>query len=213
MEVMSIKVSQSSGFLILDSQSYFTEMVREACERRKIKTNMAMQSYLSGLLSFYLDAKNLHDESVNELGERQPQTMAEMLLVASQSEEREKQELLKKLAERSLYISGFFGDSLSRKAVDIDYYVGIGGVAYSSLADCVKEDTRASIYRTCSARFLDFVEVLTYISTESMIQSDTNILRLYDRYLRTGSEMAKEKLIEKGIITISEDQIKHTKQN
>lgn len=199
---------ENKGSLILDSGQFFSDMVRTAFERRKLQTNPAVETYLVGLLRHYLDARNLHDELVNESGERQPITFAEMLLKAAQSEDVEKQELLKKLAERSLYISGFFGDSLSRKAIDIDYYAKMGGTAYGALADCVREDTRAQIYRVCSMRFLDFVEVLTFISTESMIQTDENILRLYDRYLRTGSELAREKLVEKGILTLPLDQTK-----
>ena len=116
--------------------------------------------------------------------------------------------MLRKLGDRTLYISGFFGDSLSRKVVDIDYYAQIGGSAYATLAHCTREDTLAKVYHVFSARFMDFVDVLTFISHQSLIKSDQSILRLYDRYLRTGSELAKDKLIEAGVLTVPSRQQK-----
>ena len=53
-------------------------------------------------------------------------------------------ELLKKLGDRSLYISGFFADSLQRKVVDVDYYAEMGGVAYGALADSAVEEVSSS---------------------------------------------------------------------
>ncbi len=172
--------------------------------KRNIKSPPAVRDYLVSLLEYYLDARNLY---------AQPDTLAETFLIASNANPIERVDLLKKLGDKSLYISGFFGDSLSRKLVDIDYYAGMGGAAYASLAETVREDTTAQVYRIFSQRFFDFVDVLTYISQQSAMQTDQGILRLYDRYMRTGSELAKEKLIEAGVLTLSPDQAKLTRQN
>jgi len=40
---------------------------------------------------------------------------------------------MRTVADRSLYLTGFFADSFHRKIVDIDYYVDIGSAAYSNL--------------------------------------------------------------------------------
>ncbi len=199
--------------MFVSPEKYFSDMVEQGFAKRKISVHPSVQSYLVQVLEHYLDARNLHEEEVDELGNRKPGTLAEMFLVANQSPPAAKFGLLKKLGDKSLYISGFFGDSLARKIVDIDYYIDMGGAAYASLAECTHEDTMASVYRTFSRRFLDFVEVLTYISQESMIQSDQNLLRLYDRYLRTGSPMAQERLVEMGVLTISGDQLKLGRQD
>ena len=58
---------------------------------------------------------------------------------------------------------------------------------------------------------MDFVEVLNYISEKSSVQADQNVLRLYDRYLRTGSELAREKLNELGVVTLPKEQLKLSK--
>ncbi|HWU44788.1 MAG TPA: hypothetical protein VN132_15155, partial [Bdellovibrio sp.] len=149
----------------------------------------------------------------NESGQKNPQTLAEMFLTAQNAESPIKVELLRKLGDRTLYISGFFGDSLQRKIVDIDYYAEIGGAAYASLAGCTREDTMVHVYSTFSKRFLDFVDVLTYISHNSFVKSDQSILRLYDRYMRTGSELAREKLEEMGVLPLPAEQVKLGKQS
>jgi len=189
-------------------------MVQKGLTQRKIQTYPLVESYLVNLLQYYLDARNLFEsEYANESGQRNPQTLAEMYLIAQNAEPPTKAEMLRKLGDRTLYISGFFGDSLSRKIVDIDYYAEIGGAAYASLAHCTREDTMAKVYNTFSSRFLEFVDVLTYISHHSFVKSDESILRLYDRYMRTGSELAREKLVEMGVLTLPKDQVKLGKQS
>src|SRR4051794_3437503 len=41
---------------------------------------------------------------------------------------------LREIGDVSLFISGFFADSLTRKLVDVDYYISIGGCAYNALS-------------------------------------------------------------------------------
>lgn len=210
---MKQKPQHASLELFVSPQIFFQELVQKGLSQRKIQTYPFVESYLVNLLQHYLDARNLFDSKYeNESGQRAPQTLAETYLLAQSAEPQIKAELLRKLGDRTLYISGFFGDSLSRKIVDIDYYADIGGAAYASLAHCTREDTLAKVYGTFAERFLEFVDVLTYISHHSFIKSDQSILRLYDRYMRTGSALAKEKLVEMGVLTLPQDQVKLGKQ-
>ncbi|MCB0389711.1 MAG: hypothetical protein KDD58_00400 [Bdellovibrionales bacterium] len=181
----------STKTVILDLNSFFSEMVSEAMNRRKLTTLPLVSKYLVDLLQSYIYSKNLEIEN----------TLAEMYLKAMQEESQKiKFEKLKKLGDLSLYISGFFGDSLKRKVVDIDYYAEIGGRAYDCLATESHENLYSRVYEEISVKFLDFVDVLTLISQKSLVQSNEDLLRLYDRYITTGSELAKEQLLEKGLI-------------
>lgn len=207
------KGSETKSLFLVSSKEYFEEMVETGLHKRNLRVYPAVQKYLVGLLEHYLDARNLFQNSVLESGQKRPDTLAEMLLTAVNSQPKEKNQLLKQLADRSLYISGFFGDSLKRKLVDVDYYADMGGTAYATLADCVSEDTTAQIYRTFSRQFIDFVDVLSFISEQSQIQTDQDLLRLYDKYMRTGSELAKEKLVELGVLTLPADQVKLARQD
>ncbi len=192
-----------SQSLVLSSHEYFSEIVTDAFERRKLRTFPHVKSYMVELLEAHIPAENLFDDK-DSSGRRIRDTLAETLLRAQSSDTLVKIELLKKLGDRSLYISGFFGDSLQRKLVDVDYYADMGCTAYSALSDCVREDAAARIYREISKRFLEFVDVLADISTRSHVANEENLLRLFEIYARTGSEVARERLIEKGLISIPE---------
>lgn len=210
---MREKRSTTQVELFVSPEGYFQELVQKGLSQRRIQTFPLVETYLVNLLQHYLDARNLFDSHyMDESGQRTPQTLAEMFLLAQNADSFARAEMLRKLGDRTLYISGFFGDSLSRKIVDIDYYADIGGAAYASLAHCTREDTMARVYSVISERFLDFVDVLTYISHQSLVKSDQSILRLYERYMRTGSELAREKLAEMGVVTVPQDQVKLGKQ-
>jgi len=210
---MKDKTQNKSVDLFVSPEGFFQELVQKGLTQRKVKTIPLVETYLVNLLQHYLDARNLFESNyINEAGQKSPQTLAETYLTAQSSDIPTRIEMLRKLGDRTLYISGFFGDSLSRKIVDIDYYADIGGAAYASLAHCTREDTMAKVYSTFSSQFLEFVDVLTYISHHSFVKSDESILRLYDRYMRTGSELAREKLVEMGVLTLPQDQVKLGKQ-
>lgn len=211
---MGVKsLQQTSSLFLISSREFFLEQVENGLQKRNVKTDPSVQKYLVDLLEHYLDARNLFDQEISESGKKQFTTLAEMYLHAHTVESWERIELLKKLGDRSLYISGFFGDSLQRKLVDVDYYAGIGGAAYANLADAVREESLSIVYRTFSERFIDYVDVLTYISQQSLVHTDSSLLRLYDRYMRTGSELAKEKLVEMGVLTVQPDQVKLSRQD
>lgn len=176
---------------LTSTQDYFFEVIENAIEKRRIQTTPHTVQYLVDLLHTYVVAENLTIKS----------TLAEALLNACQADGTRRREQLKKLGDTSLYMSGFFGDSLRRKIIDVDYYAEIGGTAYGNLASEIDIDIQAHIYKDFSVRFLEYVDLLTYISQSALIQSNTDLLRLYERYVKTGSEMAREQLAEKGLIT------------
>lgn len=201
---------RDSSIVLLESPSgYFADLVKKGLVERKVYSFPLLETYLVNLLSHFLDTRNLYGEKyINESGTTAPQTLAETYLKAQNAELHVKYEMLKGLADRALYISGYFGDSLNRKLVDVDYYADMGGAAFGSLVYCTKEDTLAKVYGTLSEKFRDYVDVLTYISHHSFIKSDESLLRLYDRYLKTGSKLAQEKLIEAGVLPVSPGQVK-----
>lgn len=202
-----------SAFLFISPEQHFSEALKEALEQRKVKSFPHLETYLIHMLKHYLDSRNLFTphSTHGENNENPPETLAEMYLIAMNSENARKKEIMKTLADRSLYLAGFFGDSLQKKLVDIDYYSEMGSAAYFNLATWTKEDHLSEVYKTFSKRFIEFVEVLSYMSEKSAVQADQNVLRLYDLYLKTGSEMAREKLTQLGIVTLSKEQLKLNK--
>lgn len=213
-EALKRKPTENFSLLINPSE-YFNEMVNDAFVSRKIRTDFEVKNYIVRLLEFYLSAENLFEkEQYDETGKKKPQTLAEIYLTAVNSELNLKIDLLKKLGDRALYISGFFADSFNRKLVDVDYYVNMGGNAYYQLSSSLEnKDPLKRVYSQFSKNFSDYVQVLTHISQKSMVSNNQSLLKLYDNYLRTGSEVAKEKLLEMGIVTQSDASKKSITKN
>jgi hypothetical protein len=105
---------------------------------------------------------------------------------------------LRNLGDFSLFMSGFYSDSFRRRAVDIDYYVSMGERAYASLARR-DEDAFGEVYAELGRKFVPFMDVLTDVSDRTGQTSSRDLLRLYERWLRTGSIRAGRQLAEKGI--------------
>lgn len=193
--------SQIDDSVLLSPSDFFLEAVDTACVERQFMTFPMARTYLVRLLEYYVPAGNLYEET-DDQGRRRDSMLGETFLKALNAETLQRSEMLKRLADRALYVSGFFSDSLQRKLVDVDYYAEIGVSAYSVLADSSKEDTTSRVYREFAERFVGFSEILSTISSRARMQDEANILRLYETYAKTGSDLAREKLLERGLIAI-----------
>ncbi len=199
--------------IFVSPKDFFKEAVRDAFTKRKIEAFPMAEDYLVNILEHYVIAAHLHEtEEIDHHGNKKPTTLAETLLIAAQSDHSTKVDMLKKLGDRTLYVCGFFSDSFQRKVIDVDYCAEMGGTAYRILAQSTKEDTLCQVYTLYSKKFLAFVDALNYISEKSQLQSSNNVLRIYDRYIKTGSELAREKLSNLGIVPISRNDQKKVSQ-
>jgi hypothetical protein len=106
---------------------------------------------------------------------------------------------LKTLGDESLFVAGFFSDSLRRRLVDVDYYASLGGYAYGSLSQA-DADVLAPVFAELADRFIAFADVLSEVSEASHLTSDTDLLRLYDRWSRGGSRRSGELLARRGVV-------------
>ena len=115
--------------------------------------------------------------------------------------------LLKALADSSLYVAGFFTDRIDATAVDVSYYITMGGHAYQELAGLMGQRrqgaTFAKLYGHLAHKFTDWVDVLNQISERSRSQTDRDVdlLKLYDRWVRTGSQRLRRQLHAHGLLT------------
>lgn len=199
---MSRDHATSTPDLLCNPKDFFQDSLSQAFEECHIQVDPLVHSYLVDVLTYYLLTEHLYEKDT-ESGRNRQDTLAEMLLRANGAgiTERERFELLKKLGDSSLYISGFFGDSLQRKVVDVDYYINMGSTAYVSLSKGVSDNTFSQLYQQIAQRFDRFVEAFTVMSHRAMTHGEKNIMRLMDVYSRTGSKSAKQSLADLGIFT------------
>jgi hypothetical protein len=106
---------------------------------------------------------------------------------------------LKEIGDVALFVSGFFSDSLNRKLVDVDYYVSIGGCAYNVLSR-VETDTFSPVFAELGEKFVGFVDVLSEVSERTSCASNSDLLRLYEKWLKTGSRRSGQLLVERGVV-------------
>ena len=174
---------------------YFRELVGEALSARQLRTRDLTEYYLVNLLCQYVrpDTAAGSDEAGEPLAFR--------LSRALQSGGVEQRARLRSLGDFSLFMSGFFPDSFRRKTIDVDYYKSMGEYAYGSLGRS-EHDTFADVFRELAVKFVGFMDVLALVSerTHSALPASGDTLRLYEKWLRTGSVRDGQRLIERGVV-------------
>lgn len=191
--------NSAANIVFVNSGEYFQGAVSGAVASLKISVSDHAQHYLVQLLGHYIASDNFFP---TDAGGRPAQTLTEQLAIALEEEKAaQRAQRLRQLGDFSLYVAGFFTHSLSRKLVDVDYYIGMGGAAYGNVAQLEERSGRAHLFKELSQRFPVLVDVLAQISEESGLArgSDKDLLRAYDLWVKTGSERLAKQLAKAGI--------------
>jgi hypothetical protein len=168
---------------------YFKELVESALSHQGLPAGEMTSFYLVRLLAGYIHL-NPTDVEEEALGIR--------LAKALQSGGAVQRDGLRRVGDLSLFISGYFSDSLNRSLVDIDYYIALGERAYGSLART--DDTFSDVFDELAEKFARFVGVLGEVSERTALTSNTDLLRLYERWLKTRSRHSGDLLARQGIV-------------
>ena len=184
--------------LVIQPQAFFKELVSEALDLHKVTPKPETEFYLVNLLNQFMTTERLKEEP-----------LALMVKQALEAETMHEQNaMFRQVGDVSLYVAGYFQDSLNRKLVDVDYYIEMGGSAYQRVAAGAPEESLRDVYSELATQFGTFVDVLAEVSDKTTPRGEKDILRLYEMYIRTGSERAFRALQEAGIIpshTIKKD--------
>lgn len=173
----------------------FKELVEEAMERQGFTGSELSSYYLVHVLEQFVDS----DELYSGVSVDRETTLAELLCEALAAEGSRQFTMLKFTGDLALFVSGFFSDSIARRRVDLDYYVRMGGYAYGRAAHFRSAEV-ASVFRELSAKFVRFVDVLNEVSDKSSLGASSGVLRLYERWLQTGSPRSESLLRREGIL-------------
>src|SRR4051794_4950740 len=102
---------------------FFHEVVTDSLSTLKVDASQRTEVYLVNLLAQFAHTPHVDDQPL----------VLKMAQAANATPEARARGL-KEIGDTSLYMSGFFSDSLTRKLVDRSYYIAIGGAAYGQLA-------------------------------------------------------------------------------
>jgi hypothetical protein len=164
---------------------FFHEVVTDALEAVHLDTSQPTEWYLVSLLGDFTRA-------------RLPDQPLAMMLATTGADPAERVRTLKEVGDTSLYIAGFFAESLSKKLVDADYYIGIGSRAYSELAGRLG-GSLTDVYRELAGKFPGFVDVLGEIRRRVDF-AGADVVRLYEQWLRSRDEWIERKLASFGVL-------------
>jgi len=166
---------------------YFHEVVTDALAAVDLEASEPASWYLVGLLGEMTRAR-LTDEA---LGPKLAQPGADAA---------ERVKTLKQVGDTSLYVAGFFADSLNRSLVQVDYYIGVGQNAYAQLARSFgAQRSLTEVYEELAEKFPAFVDVLGEVRKRTDFASP-DIGKLYEVWLRTRDEWVEKKLRAMGVI-------------
>lgn len=173
---------------------YFKDLVESAVSRQQLRANELTTYYLVDLLCRFMRP----DQGI-PLREDAGEPLALRLGRALESGGFEQRARLRNLGDFSLFMSGFFSDSFTRRSSDVDYYVSMGAYAYGSLSRR-DADAFGAVFSELARKFVAYMDVLSDVSERSGIRSSTDVLRLYEKWLRTGSPRDGQRLVDRGIL-------------
>lgn len=170
---------------------FFHEVVTDALSAVDVDASEPASWYLVGVLGEFTRTKPTSEP----LG---------LKLATAAVEPAERVKTLKQVGDTSLYVAGYFAESLTRSLVDVDYYVGLGQNAYAQLARSLGNSRSITeVYEELADKFPKFVDVLAAVRKRISIaelNATTDIGRLYEIWLRTRDEWVERKLKEAGVL-------------
>lgn len=180
---------------------FFHGALGEACRSQRVEADDATIWYLADLLTRYARSDNLYEYTADGPTLR-PLALLYALALEAQTE-RERRLVLQRLGDVALFIAGLFSGMLARRAVDVDYYIAMGGSAYSYLRDAAsphaRERSLATVFEQLSSQFVLFVDVLSEVGEQAPGADDRDLLRAYELWMHSGSPRLARRLRERGI--------------
>lgn len=198
---MTSENSASRLLATTNVREFFQHSVLDSLQRQKVEVSEDTVVYIVDLLTRFTRSDRFYETCASGITLT---PLAVTLGEAMQAQSPERRRLcLQRLGDVALFVSGLFADSLTRHAVDVDYYIAMGETAYGTLVDALEDSVRgrvfSGIYLELSSRFGRIVDVLADITDTGELSGSAEVLRAYEVYLRTGSDRAARRLRRAGI--------------
>jgi hypothetical protein len=160
-----------------------------------VETAAETRGYLVDLLSDFAVSQRLR-----VLGE----PLAMLLQQAQQATGPERFSRMRELGDVALFICGFFPDSFDRRGLSRGYVVSMGGRAYLVLGRTEVQATsdqprRPEVFVELGGRFDDMARVLDEVRERTAMCTEGEVVRLYERWVRSGSPALANRLQRRGV--------------
>ncbi len=161
---------------IIESPSeFFNELIERIAIDNSISISDALKFYLVSLLSDNMNPDNLLKKS-----DKHPYAGQPLSIIFNQAQmelENKKRQMLKYVGDYTLYVGGYFSDSLKKGIVNYSYYVSMGEDAFNHLSSISKQRHVADLYNDI---FKNFVELLLLLKEAGSLTrtSETELLNI-----------------------------------
>jgi hypothetical protein len=188
---------------VANLKEFFRDALHDALSHQRVAVEGETEHYVVNMLTLFADADALYERVP---GSRERARLKPLALMLGEALEAPTQEArfrgLQRLGDVSLFMSGFFAAGFARKLVDIDYHIAMGGNAYGTLAETCpapRGRTLRQVFAELAAKFVPMVDALNEISESSYQHSAQDRLRLYEQWVKTGSERSRQLLRKLGL--------------
>lgn len=192
----------SSLNLCMSPHAFFKERLESASSKLQVELSEDIEFYLVNLLTDFIDPSKLNQEFESDILKT---PLAFLLKQTVEAPELRQPTMYRRLGDTSLYFAGFFQDYFNDKSFDIRYFIDMGASAYDQAAQLhrsiIQDNDRAATLSYISVNFVQLVDVVAQAS-ESDKPKNTEILHLYDRWDKSGSQRILRILLENGISPI-----------
>src|SRR5690349_6324828 len=184
-------------------KEFFRDALHDALSHQHVAVEDQTEHYVVNLLTLFSDPDALYERQPNEAAPRSG--LKPLVVMLGEAHEAPTHEArcrrLQRLGDVSLFIAGFFSAGFARQLVDVDYHIAMGGRAYGTLAESCPPARRTlrQVFAELAAKFVPVVDALNEISESSYQHSDRDRLRLYELWVKTGSERSRRLLRKLGI--------------
>lgn len=179
---------------------FFRDALGKALASQQVRLDEHTAHYVVSLLTVYSRTEVSHGDT--RPGQRWV-SLADLLAQASAANTAvEREALLQRLGDVSLFVAGFFAQGFERRLVDVDYHIAMGGRAYGTLALTPVSGPRRAlcgVFRELATKFQPVVDAIGEISDSARVWSQKDVLRLYELWLKTGSRRAQGLLQQLGV--------------
>jgi hypothetical protein len=195
-------VTQTTIAIAPNITAYFEQVITDAIRAHHVDATDAAARYLVDLLAEYA-----HPDE--EAGSTFNRPLTFVLHDALQTIGAERFRKLRQLGDHALYALGFFGGHMEQKGVDQTYVARVGSTAYTHAASMMRPRARREpqgredVLSELASKFDRFTVVLRDVAEGTLAagaQDDRTVVRLYERWLKSGSSRLAEELGARGII-------------
>lgn len=176
------------------SDLFFKEVLSKAIDHQRVKISEEVAFYvlgvLIGTLNYEEKDRKRHEDIIAK---------AYVEAIAGQYHD-----LFKVVGDSSLVLSGIWWQELARKLIDVDYYISIGTSSYKKASETGPRNL-SDLFDELAGNFMNLVNILSEATSciyESKL-SNSDILKMYEVWLRTHNIFLAEKLKDLGVNVVS----------